>query len=254
MSRRLAIALSLSALLIGGATVYRFAYAEALTVVRAPEVSDTDTTIIDAPIDTAGSGTTTPLTTTDLVGRQVLADYLNLTQNGQATDDNVNALATNYADKLTSLDTFTPLAPADITLSSDSKSDLQAYATTVMALHTKYQSQTASIVKGGGDLSAVDSKGFAPTMNALGKLYGQAATELEAVKVPPSLSVEHLKIINIYLSNAKALSAISDVNVDGASAYAALNVQAQNSSDLIDAVTSIQSKLLASGILFNISL
>jgi hypothetical protein len=255
MQRRLSIALSLAVLLIGGATWYRIVGASdsssSLTVINN---NDDQVTYIDSPIGSTGSAGTSSgekLNTTDLVGRQLMYDYLALASQGQATDENMNKLVSDYATNLSNIGSYKPLVSADIKMVSDTKENLQNYSSNLTRIYSKYHSLAAKTVKDAGDLSDVESKKFTSTMNELGKLYAEASHELESVLVPVSLSTEHLKLINNYISSAGAFSAIGTANTDATSAYGALSTQAENSAEETELILSIQSKLLRSGILFN---
>src|SRR4051812_19067963 len=119
MHRRLGIALSLSALLIGGALTFRLVSARSIPpTLAAVPTTGSDVTIVDSPIASviapaATSTSTEPLTTTDLIGRQMLSDYLNLAAAGEATDDSVAALAAKYVDNIGAA------SPVDVATSAD---------------------------------------------------------------------------------------------------------------------------------------
>jgi hypothetical protein len=263
MQRRLAVALSISVLLIGGATWFRLTRVVKASRNLIVENKTTTSNLSSAALSEADIQTTaTPtnattsesLNTTDLVGRQFMTDYLGLASNGQVTDANVSKLVDNYATNISNLDSFRPFATADITVVPTSKDTLDAYSKKVTAVYTKYHALGMNITNSAGDLSSTDSKNFAPTMLALSKLALSAAEELKAVPVPDSLSVDHLQLVNNGISSANALKAIGSINDDSVTAYAALNAQAQNASEATTILLDIQSKLLASGILFNAGL
>ncbi|MDB5194814.1 MAG: hypothetical protein JWN50_828 [Parcubacteria group bacterium] len=260
MQRRLALALSISALLIGGATWFRVAHAQnpfkTLTVVNTPaQTNGNQTTIIDTPVAPNIATTTTEnLTATDLVGRQFMSDYLSLASNGQATDANVNTLVGNYANNVAGLDSFALYTTADIKIVPTSTQSLQAYSNAVMAIYAKYHGMATAVVKSAGDLSSVDSKNFASTMNILGSFNLKASEDLKTVPVPDTLAVAHLKLVNNNIASGHALESIGNTTSDSVTAYAALSAQAENASETTDALLSIQSTLLANGILFNAGL
>lgn len=256
MQRRLALALSLSALLIAGATYMRVAHAEkpykALTVVNVSEApSQNDTTIIDTPV--VASDTAAPaenLTTTDLVGRQLMSQYLDLASNGQATDATIQELADNAANNIASLNTFTLATAAQLHIVADGKASFQTYGEALSVLNGKYQGLAKAVADKAGDLSDVTSKGFSSTMDALSKLEKKASDELTSLPVPASIAQTHLKLINNYLSSASAFSALSRANTDAATAFAGLVAQSTNSAEADSLLLSIETALLAQSITF----
>ncbi len=256
MHRHLGLALSFSALLIGGATWFRFASAEnfspTLSVVNDAPTSISEVSIVDSPI-TSGNSASANLTTTDLVGRQLVSDYLSLASNGQATDENINSLVGNFATNLSNLNSFKLYSSIDLVIVPDSKTSLEAYGASVSRIYKKYHDAAGRVVATAGPLTEVESKNFSSAMVALADLYKKSSEELKTVPTPSSLAEAHLKLVNNYISSSNALTAVANVNKDSTTAYAALSTQTENSAEETLIFSTIQTKLLGNGIIFNIS-
>src|SRR3989344_5484480 len=98
MRSRTILAVILSLVLVIGASLTRLnknSYNSAtLTAVERPLASNEYEDLIKNYLENTPTSTSTPadLTNTDLIGRQLLTDYLNLNSAGQATDANINTL------------------------------------------------------------------------------------------------------------------------------------------------------------------
>jgi hypothetical protein len=267
---RLTLALSMAVILIGIATWKRFdqpsVYVANLVPVQNAGNSITEEEADNAalaegyaemgisPDATSSNATSTAdLSSTDLVGRQFMSDYLDLAANGEATDDNIAALAGNYANSITSLSSTATVGPEMLTVIADSAQNFTAYSSTISNLYQKYQSATADIVKRSGDMSDISSQGFVPGMNALASLYQSAAKDLEDTPVPTSLADAHLRLVNNYLSSSASFKALANATSDSASAYSALVTEAQNSSDESAILQSIQAILAINDVSFYVS-
>jgi hypothetical protein len=256
MRFRLGFALSVSLILILGALFFRFVYSSRTvsylaTVPSGNSQSDEALNVTDDSVDITDT-TTTPenLNTTDLVARQLFSDYLDLTSQGAVTDETVANLADKYAENVLSLNSFSGIKATDLKTVPDSKEAMALYGQNVTTIYDKYQSLTKSAAKKGGDLSQVDSPLFSTTMDTFGKLYLRAADELKNISVPSSLVDIHMQLVNNYLSSAEAIQSISKINSDSASAFAALNAQAQNSENETGILLNIQMALASKGVPF----
>jgi len=253
MHPRLIAALSLSALLIGGATWQRVARETQDSV--APTLSAV-TTATDAPADdasdtsgVAGTSTATStekLTDTNLIARQLFADYLNLSSNGQATDANLNDLASQYADNISSLDKSPKITSNDLHVVPDTKANFQAYADAFTLIYAKYRTLESQAASG----TTVTSTGtaFNKVSSGLSTLYERQANELKAMKVPVSLAADHLALVNIYLGNAWGMQVMSAEGGDSATAFAGATIVNQNMTDEQDEISNVEKILTQNGI------
>ncbi len=259
MSRlQLKLAILISVVLIGGATANRLINStkEASNLIalkNTGSVQNNDTSLQDISpaysTSTPSSIKTETLTQTDLIGRQLFSDYLSLSSSGQATDDNINALAGSYAENLSNLSTIADISTDKITPEEDTVDNLSAYGDSVIAIHTKYQNLASALsTKGVSDIKSVAFVSFA---NSMSSLYSRAASELLLLKVPASLVENHVALVNNYLSSADAAKTLSTISKDPAGAYSALVTQQKNSQEEIALFENIHRTLMSNGIITN---
>lgn len=259
---RLIIALAVSVALIGGAMWFRFvrippytAEVVAVSQVNTPSSDDAQvlTDFFSTATSTPATSTTVALSQTDLIGRQLLSDYLALKSQGQTTPDNIDAFATSLAESIKNVDISIPKAnPNQIIVLPESEANLATYGNTMTNIRNKYKNLVATQVKSGeNDVANTNSPAFSIFMSAAGKLYKAAADELLLVRVPTSLAQNHLGLINQYLENAEVMRLISNTSKDPLQAYAALNIYIKNSGRESELLTNIQKALMAHGIIFN---
>jgi len=260
MHRRLGIALSFSALLIGGAALHRFAYAEKtspyLAAADSLDAGGESTALSDTDLlpDTAATSTDDEkLTTTDLIGRQLFMDYLDLAQNGQATDANIEKLGDNYAANIVRLDTPGTYTPPTLSVVPDSKDSFKAYASAFSALYNSYTERAKINFSEAGDISDLANPNFSSAMKDMSSLYSKAAKDLAALPVPTSLVSAHQQLITLYMDNARALGVLSGIGTDPAAAYAALGTQAKNSQAEKDILAQIAGTLALNGTSLSLS-
>ncbi len=257
---RLTLAILMTVLLIGVASFKRFAqpstYVANLAAIKQAEAISAEAAAnallaenyADLEAATSNASSTAGLSNTDLISRQFMSSYLSMAADGNATDENIDALGNQFADSITTLNSYKSEVMSDLSLVTDSQSHFQAYATELSTIYSKYQTLTISTMKTAGNISDTSSPHFASTMKALAVIFDRAAKELEGTDVPASLADDHLKLINNYLSSASAFSALARVSTDSASAYGALATQSENSAMESSIMQNIQSTLAIKGI------
>jgi hypothetical protein len=257
---RLTLAILMTVLLIGVASFKRFAspqiYVANLAAIKADEAISANAAAnamlaenyADLEGDPATSSTTPHLSNTDLVSRQFMSSYLAMAADGEATDENIDALGNQFADSITTLNTYKQEVMGDLSVVPDSQDRLKTYSIKLATIYEKYQGLTISTVKSAGNISDTSSPRFASSMKALAVLFNRAAVELENIDVPASLADNHLRLVNNYLSSASAFSSLARVSIDSASAYGALATQAENSGEENSILQNIQSALALKGI------
>lgn len=191
----------------------------------------------------------TPLTQTDLIGRQLFSDYMSLSSKGQATPENLDNLAAKYVDSIQKTDTAKKITLVDLKIVDDSDANLKSYGQTIFGIRSKYQNLIKQKTSGIVTLQPGTPQ-FSSFMKDITSLYLSSATEVENSPVPASFSVNHLKLVNNYLSSSNAASQLVDISKDPMGAYAAINIQAKNAQEEIDILNSIQSALTSKGIFF----
>jgi len=232
MRPRLAIAICLALLLVGGATLKRLG-GTAMTksadlVYVSDKVGDTSSDSSDiSPSADLSSGTSTvssteKLTNTDIISRQLFSDYVGLAANGQATQDNLDALGDQYAESIVTSSQAKSLNVYDLKTESDSKANFQSYSDTLSTIYSKYSAQLITATKANQDFSNLgpDTVAFA---NKISKIYLAEANELQAIPVPNLFVADHLKLANLYLTNSWNMNAIANADTDPTDAYSAIS-------------------------------
>lgn len=254
-------ALVISIALIGGAVWFRFVrippYTNPVATVTQVESTSTDdlllTDFFNTEASTSSVTSTTELSQTELIGRQLFTDYLELKSKGQATPDNINAFAEKLAESINNINiSISKINSNKIVVLPESEASLAAYGTAMTNLRNKYKNLVAAQTKSsGGDITNINSPAYSIFMNAMGKLYKTAADELVLIGVPTSLAQNHVNLINQYLENAEVMRLIGNTSKDPLPAYAALSIYIKNSGREAELLLNIQKTLMAHGIIFN---
>jgi|SRR3989338_1156347 len=227
MKPGLALSLTISVLLIGVASWYRFGTVKVsqpnLVAVELTE-GDYEEIVEDftGPKEVSPIATSTkPLTSTDLVGRQLISDYVSLAGSGQVTDADILALADRYVEGLPTLSNAPTITYVDLKIVSDTRNNFQNYTDTLTKIFNEYAAKTNKIQVEDSDLETL-SPAFYSSVSTLNTAYAGATSKLKAVAVPSSLAPSHLELVNIYLSIVAATGAISKADQDSTAAFAGL--------------------------------
>lgn len=257
---RLIIAFAVSIALISGAMWFRFVrippYSAQLVSVEGVEPFSSEEDFLEnlSNTDTSLYATsTTTLSQTDLIGRQLFSDYMGLKSQGQVTPENIKALADRYAEEIKNFDISIPkVNPNQIIVLPDSEENLAMYGNAITSIRNKYKNLVAAEVENsGGDITDTTSQAFSKFMGAVGKLYQASVNELLLVGVPATLASNHIELINNYLESAEVMESISNTSQDPVRAYAALNIYAQHTEKESELFLNIQKVMMANGIIFN---
>jgi prophage DNA circulation protein len=197
---------------------------------------------------TTSFSTSTPqkLTGTDLISRQLFSDYITLAAQGQATDSSVNALLEKYIDSIPTLSSSVSFVYSDFTPVSNSKTEMSAYNKTMTELYKDYRDGILSVSSNGNDLFSgnIDAK----LASLLSQVYRRTAEEMREVPVPSALMSLHMNLANLYLENSAAMKAISESDIDSASAFSGLIALSENTTQEKELITQINTTLKANGI------
>lgn len=255
MKAQIVTAVLLSVVLVVGATWFRFTStqnppAQLVVVAGSGELREINAEEFFA-LPAQGEVPTTTLTQTDVVSRQLFSDYIGLKSSGQATPENLNRLAEQYANTMFAEEE----ADAKVTLSqlnivADSNQALIDYNQKVLAMRSKYESMIKSLTVQ-SDFSDITDPLFIKFMLAVSTTYEQAVAELRKMAVPTSLAGNHLNLINNYFSSIKATRSISQIAENPISALAALSTQSKNSQEEEALVANIKVLLMSRGIYSN---
>lgn len=240
------MALLASSLLVGGASWYRFAHvsyvAPKLTVEEQAAAAAANEQVLKQFLSTSSSTSVTPaqdepLTTTDLIGRQLIADYISLAQSGQATNASLSTLAQKYLDSVPTIANANTIQITNITVVPDAPAAFQSYAS---ALDSIYRSYATSLLGNSIGSKFSLSPSTVSMAKGMSKIYADTATKLKALSVPESLAGDHLKIINMYLEDASAMKALTTYSSDPASSFAWLIVYKANAEQESTILSDIQ--------------
>ncbi len=153
------------------------------------------------------------LTTTDLVGRQFMADYLSLAQAGEITDKSLELLTDKYVDNLPTISQSRKITYLDISTASDNKQTFQEYKNAITKINQEYESEIARVYT--SNSNADDYDNFIYSMSKyIGSAYENAATKLSRIKVPTSLVEVHIKLVNAYFKSSESMSSLSLADTD----------------------------------------
>lgn len=230
MRSRVILALSLSVILIGGAFFARVQGKNvelgSLSVVNNPSTANSLDSIANNYLETSSSteGTSQQedLTGTDLVGRQLISDYLSLANSGQDTDTNLSTLTNKYIESIPTLVTAEQVTYADLVYGNSDKVSLATYDNKIELIYNQYTSKLVALQSTPGLKNIDMSSEFSASMNKMGDLYQETAKELKKVTVPSIVAEQHLKLVNAYLKNSVAAYSISTMGDDPATAFAGL--------------------------------
>lgn len=229
MRFNLALALSLSILLVGGASWSRFAQSQKaetnLQLVKAEQkASEEYYESVLAPLLAESASTTPssagPLTGTDLISRQLITDYVTLATEGGANDSNINILADRYIESIPTLISQEMVAYADIRVVSNNQSSLKKYSEELVRIQREY-AQEASLLKPQPLIGGL-SEDYYEYASSMAATYRKVATSLASVNVPTILAQDHIELVNTYFANATAMEAISKIAKDPATGFAGM--------------------------------
>ncbi|MEK7227528.1 MAG: hypothetical protein AAB641_01390 [Patescibacteria group bacterium] len=249
-------AILLSLTLIGGASWFRFAkaieYSPDLVTLEPGNQNDLlENTLVEELSSASPPKTSSePFSETDLVSRQLFSDYVQLTSQGRATPNNLSSLASKYTESILNSKIEPDIDRSQIIVVSDSSANLKFYNQQVFALRSRYAGLMSSASRPTA-INDIDDPEFKRVMTYAGKLYQEAANELMQLPVPSSLSENHLKLIENYLSSSEALETLTHASEDPVRTYAALNLHAQNTEAEDSLLSNIQIRVLSSEGMFN---
>jgi hypothetical protein len=161
------------------------------------------------------------LTSTDLIGRQLLSDYVSLATNNQANDSSILALANQYIESIPTLVAADAISYGEIKIASTNEGTMSKYSSELVKIQGEYAKQyeglnTMSLS------SEASAETYASFATRAAKVYRDTALKLKNMMVPAPLAQNHFLLVNIYLTNAAAMDAISKISDDPATAFAGI--------------------------------
>lgn len=229
MRFNLALAVLMSVLLIGVSSWSRFTTTnktqQGIVAVEQFNTNNDDYEDILQDFSTPKTASTTPversLSNTDLIGRQLILDYIGLAGSGQATDASVAALAEQYVISIPSINKAPTINSKDIQVVSNIKTNFQSYANEFTKIHKSYAEYINKAYVVGTNLNTLNPELYSLAIT-FSTAYTDTALKLKNLPVPTSLVSAHIQLVNSYLSSATAMKAISETEQDSAAAFAGL--------------------------------
>ncbi len=169
------------------------------------------------------------LTGTDLIGRQLILDYVSLAQEGQASAENLNLLAENYVDSLPTLISAQKIYSTDIQVVTNNSANFQKYSDEMESIYKDYSSGLFGSYSERDYLSETD--GGKEMYIKMAKVYQETADRLKSLAIPNAVGEEHLELINTYLENAAGMRSVANSETDAASSFAGVITISSNLED-----------------------
>jgi|SRR3989344_7507336 len=255
MRFRLALALLVSVILIGAASWSRFLTADptqpGIAVVdQFGEQDEYSAVLLQEflkPKTTSATSSNDTLTNTDLIGRQLIMDYVGLAASGGAGIESINALAERYVESIPTLNNAPKISYLDINIVTNTKTNFENYSNELVKIYARHSESIDIASASVNDITSLNNIYYAFAKNTE-KTYGDTAQELKNLPVPNSLATAHLKLVNKFLSNVTAMKSIYDVEEDPVMAIAGLITVKDNMEEEIVILEEIEQILRANGI------
>jgi hypothetical protein len=186
-----------------------------------------------------------PTTSTELVGQQLMFDYLSLANKGQVSEANLVALADRYVESIPTLSPVVIVGYSEIKTVPDNLSNFQTYANGLGSIYAKYAERVKRIDTGdlGGDFLTPNHYAFA---EAVGQAYQDRAIELKNLTVPVKLASFHLRLVNANLAISASLKTISEAETDPAKSLAGVVMMNQKIDEGIAILREIHQEIVES--------
>lgn len=229
MRFNLALAIFVSLLLVGGASWSRFAPSDkqeaSLIAVETKRQADEEyyNQVVLPVLEksaTSSIATAEPLTATDLVGRQLLSEYLSIAASGKVSEENINKLADKYIENIPSLSTSQQISLQNLSITSNSRENFRKYADEFLKIHSYFTDSINGLYPVQGDFSVFAKK--------LSEIYINTSSQMKSLSAPAALANLHLELTNSYLSSYSGLLSLGKMEADPATGFAGLVAISQN--------------------------
>lgn len=166
-----------------------------------------------------------PLTNTDLIGRDLLLEYVDLASGGGASEATIAALAEQYAASIPAL-TGERVSLLNIRTVTNTQANFENYAQALANIYTAHSNRISQAYAGASN-GVLDQTYYAATRKAA-NTYEETATALKALAVPTALVTPHLELVNKHFSSAAAQEALAETEKDPITGMAGLITLNQN--------------------------
>jgi hypothetical protein len=190
---------------------------------------------------------TKPLSNTDLLGRNLLLDYIGLAANGAANTYSINALANQYVENIPTLLKFEKVSYEEIKTISDTKSNFENYSNELGRIYAEHAKRISLIQTNRSSLDDSNNAYFL-FAEAANTIYKDTFFKLKDLSVPTSIALVHLQLVNSQLSSAAAMESISKIERDSATAFAGFIVMRENLDEEVIVLKEIEKILKTNGI------
>jgi hypothetical protein len=233
MQKRIYFSLILAVVLVGGAAWMRF---------TSRGTSPASLSVVDKSINlesyyedftpssaapTQSNSSAENLTSADLIGRQLIGDYLSLSSQGEVDSLTIESLANKYVDSIPALAVSEQAEFADLNVTANNNANFNAYATNFGKIYLKYVTGITSLNSSGG-VAAFLQTGSGDAILKISNIYRNTANELKLLPTPVALTQYHLELVNLYLQNASAMKYVAEKGADPAGAFAGLIMLNEN--------------------------
>lgn len=201
-----------------------------------------------ATSSTSQSAPSEPRTGTELIGRQLMLDYLNLAGSGQATEANLMALADQYVNTIPTLNYAPRATYADLVSVANTLENFRNYSEGLGRIYQKHAGAVTDGAKNMENVTSTITNAHYAYLKKAGLSYTEQAVDLKNLPVPQKLLESHLKLVNLHLSSGAALKAFSETENDPASGFAGILILNQNLEEEAVVLQEIASILKSNGI------
>ena len=227
MQTRLVSSIVVAVLLVGAAFWFRFAASRTptggLSLTDSPAgLNDYVPTSMDSVI---ASGDST--NKTSLMGQQLLTDFISLSANGQNSGSDISNLTDQYVSNIAGLLKSEVIQKNLLNVVGSSKSEVSVYSEALQSILNQYE---IDLKKAAPTTTKMNSQFYAAARN-MSVIYSNTASKLKTLAIPLPLADLHLKLINVYLSDAAAMTAIANTETDPAKSFSGL-VTIKNNLDI----------------------
>lgn len=247
---RVLLSLGISILLIGTVSWYRFntdnpTQAE-LEYVESVTGGDKWPNIL-ADTSIASTTKTVDLTNSDIIGRSLLAEYINTTINTGSNDQNsLDNLVSNYIETIPTLITIDKVSIGDLKVVPVSKPSLEKYYSEMGNAYSTYVNNLASVYSSRKPSGNMETRiDFAVYSYPI---YEKWVSQIKNVSVPSILADKHVELVNIGLSNMESTKALQNSDKDAAKAFAGMVKLGENFDKEQAVIQDIQRILTSNGL------
>jgi hypothetical protein len=182
-----------------------------------------------------------PLSNTDIIGRQMIMDYISLASSGGAGTASIDLLAERYVESIPTLNKAVVLNLSDIRAVPNTKGNFKNYADEITVVYKTYVESMNKAQLPENRIDVLNPEFYSSTF-AISMAYAEAANKLKNMQVPGALAQAHLQLTNSYAASAWAMESVSKADKDSANAFAGLivlNEQIQKEEGLLKEIARI---------------